>query len=199
MHKIAAGLIAGLWVMALAAGWAEDVVVDWAYHDDADGIEDRLTEMIPGEGYAFVGNGSLKIPDGDTVYLYVLTANNFAGDKEEQLFVRWWDGEKAHWIMGQWMKNVYLGTGDEASVFHGQPQNAPVMLDLWKFEVPADLTRPGQNYYAFQLKGWRDGEPVEKYLVRETAGDFSGINNLGQAWSASEDFSGRDWIVEITP
>jgi hypothetical protein len=186
--------------LALAASsHAADLTTDWAYHDGNDGTDNRVTENIPGEGYAFIGNGTLSVGNDDPVTLYVLTSNNFAGDKDEQIFVRWWNGESENWVMGGWEKNIYLGKNGETDngVFHGQPSEGGVMLDLWKIVIPPEMTRPGENFYVIQLKGFQEGsEPTQVYLLRDGA-DGSSNNNLGQAWT-SGDYFGHDWSVTIS-
>lgn len=169
---------------------------DWAYHDDNDGEDDRTTEYVPGKDFSFLGNGSTTIKNNEPVVLYILTANRFAGEADSQVLVRWWNGEAEHWIMGSWVDNVYLGTGDaDAGRFHGLPMDAPVMLDIWKIEISPDITRPGDNFYAIQLKGWSEGSEEIAYLLRD-ASDDSWNNNLRQALSNSG-FFGHDWVVKI--
>lgn len=172
--------------------------LDWAYHDDDDGIDDRVGEKVPGETFTFLGNGSTVIGDNEPVVIYVLTANQFAYDLDEQVFVRWWDGQQEHWIMGGWVKNIYVGEKQPGGRFHDQPSQGEVMLDLWKVEVPAEATRPGENYYVIQLKGWSEEEgAIERYLLREAGASEASHNGLNQAWSSAADFSGRDWSVTI--
>ena len=63
--------------------------MDWAYHNAA-GM-DRAQEFVPGQGFAFLENSTVPIPDAAPVILYVTTANQFAGDLDEQIFVGWWN------------------------------------------------------------------------------------------------------------
>jgi len=96
-----------LLMAVLAASTARaEIQTDWAYH--AIGSAGRLTEQVPGETITFLANGSDQIADGDTVSLYMLTAGDFAGDMDEQIYVRWWDGYMSHWIMGVWVKKIPL-------------------------------------------------------------------------------------------
>ena len=174
-----------------------DIRTDWAYHAVGNGA--RMAEQVPGESGAFLANGTDQIPDGDTVTLYVLTAKEFAGDMEEQVFVRWWDGYMSHWIMGTWVKNVALDAAQPQTRFHGLPENGTVDLDLWRIEIPASITQPGDNFYAVQLKGFAPDSSDERFLLRQPGGDFCHSNNFGQVWSASEEFDGQDWMVQILP
>lgn len=187
--------------MCLLAAWARAgmLEVSYAYHDDADGTDDRATENIPGETYAFIGNASTSIRDDDTVTLYAITANQFAGDAEEQILVRWWNGEEEHWIMGTWEKNLFLGAGENAKgPFHNCPPDGEVMVDLWKFEIGPGITRPGENYYVIQLKGWSEEGATEYYLLRDGGADGAGENNVGQAWTPEPNYFEHDWSVQIT-
>lgn len=173
-----------------------EIQTDWAYHA-ADG--ENWTERVPGESVSFLENGSAQIADGDTVTLYLLTANDFAGDLDEQVFVRWWDGAISHWIMGTWVRSVRLDASQPARVFRGLPPSGSVLLDLWKIEIPSAITQPGENFYAIQLKGQGPDVSEERYLLRRYGGDFSCTNNFGQICSASEEFDGQDWKVVILP
>ncbi len=196
MRKIMMLFLAGSW--ALSAG-AADLVTEWAYHDNDDGTDNRTLEMVPGAGASFLGNGSETVGNDEDVVLYVLTANNFAGDQDEQVLVRWWNGEAEHWLMGAWEKNVFLGRRGEEDfgLFHGLPQEGDVMLDVWRITIPPELTRPGDNFYVVQLKGWQEGtEPSIAYLL-SSSGEGSSKNNLGQAWTTG-DYFGHDWKVVIS-
>ena len=183
----------------LCAGWTAqaDIQTDWAYH--AIGNGSRTAEPVPGESFAFLANGTEQIPDGDTVTLYVLTAKNFAGDMDEQVFVRWWDGYMSHWIMGTWLKTVALDAAQPETRFRELPAEGAVELDLWQVEIPAWITQPGDNFYAIQLKADAPDDSEERYLLRRPGGDFCHSNNFGQVWSASEEFDGQDWMVQILP
>ena len=169
--------------------------LDWAYHNVA--TSDRTQEFVPGQGFSFLGNSKVSIPDAEPVTLYVTTANQFAGDADEQVFVRWWNGKEEKWIMGNWVTNVWLGSGEnDAGRFHGVPMDQSVMLDVWKFEIGADATLPGENFYVVQLKGWAEGgEPAQAYLIKD-AGTDSKVNNLGQIWTPGDYFQ-HDWSVTI--
>ncbi len=190
--------VAVLLFAALAARPAcADLQTDWAYH--ATGNGSRATEQVPGESRSFLANGTDQIPDGDTITLHLLTAHDFAGDLEEQVFVRWWDGAVSHWVMGTWVKDLRLDAQRKNGRFHDLPAAGTVQLDLWRVEIPAAITQPGDNFYAIQLKGFHPDASEERYLLRQAGGDFSRTNNLGQIWSASEEFDGQDWKVEILP
>jgi len=175
--------------------YAGELRLDWAYHDDADELDDRTSEQIPGENLTFLGNGSTLIANDEPVMLYVMTVQQFAWDQEEQVLVRWWNGEEEHWVMGSWLLNIELGDID---TFHGLPLDEAVTVDLWEVKIDPEITRPGENYYVIQLKGWVEGEdPEAVYLLRDTGGGEASANNLEQAWTAG-DYSGRDWSVSIT-
>lgn len=183
-------------LLAVRPGLA-DIQTDWAYH--AVGSESRTTEQVPGEAFTFLANGTDQVPDNDTVTIYLLTTNNFAGAMDEQLFVRWWDGARSHWVMGARVKPVHLDAARPDGIFRGLPTEGTVLLDLWKVEIPPEITQPGDNFYAIQLKGYLPDSSEDCYLLRQAGGDFSRTNNFGQIWSASEEFDGQDWKVEIRP
>jgi len=173
--------------------------MDWAYHAAADSPEARITERVPGEEATFLANGRLEIADGEEVVIHVLTAHQFAGDGEEQVWLRWWNGEE-RWFQGHWQKNVILGDSARAAgQFRGLPASGEVVLDLWEIRIDAGTTRPGENYYVIQLKGVGGQGEIVHYLLREGSGEFGGMNQLGQAWTVSPDYTGRDWKVVITP
>ena len=179
----------------LAVAARADLQTDWAYH--AIGSGDRATERVPGESFTFLGNGTDQVPDNDTVALHVLTARNFAEDMDEQIYVRWWDGYMSHWIMGVWVKKIALDAARPESTFRGAPDKGTAEIDLWKIEIPSWITQPGENFYAIQLKACTADTAEERYLLSRPGGDFSQTNNLGQIWSASEEFDGQDWKVNI--
>lgn len=191
-------VMVSLLTLALLAGpaLAGTLNLENAYHSATATNDLRVSEKVPGEAFAFLGNGRTDIPDGDDVTLYVLTANNFADDADEQVFVRWWNGQEEHWIMGSWEKNIFLGTGEKAvGPFRGSPMDGEMMVDLWKIVVPADKTLPGDNYYVIQIKGWSADESTEYYLLRDMGS--GGENNMGQAWVATPDYAEHDWKVTI--
>lgn len=189
--------LAILFALAAAAAQARDIQMDWAYHSAKP--DQRASERVPGENFAFLANGSESIPSSDPVSIYVLAPNDFAGELDEQVFVRWWDGSMAHWIMGSWVKNVVLDSGSPEGRFRGLPESGSVVLDLWKIEVPPWVTQPGLNFYAVQMKGFGPDASEERFLLKRSIGDFSRTNRLGQIWSASEEFDAQDWSVEILP
>lgn len=187
--------------VALAAGrlMAASVNVDFAYHDDGDGTDDRATEKVPGQTFTFLGNGKTAIPDGEPVTIYVTTAMQFAGDADEQVFARWWNGQEEHWIMGSWVTNIVLRASEKSEeTFHGQPYDGEVTVDLWKIEVAPELTMPGDNFYVIQLKAWVEGGASQTYLTRDMGELDSGENNVNQDWTQSSYFN-HDWSVNITP
>ena len=187
-------LLAALWASPLPA---DENRTDWAYHSIGDGT--RLSDRIPGMETAFLGNGTDQIADSETVELFLLTDRDFAGDMDEQIYVRWWDGAMAHWIMGVWVKNVVLDASSPETRFRDLPADGKVLLDLWKLEIPPWITQPGDNFYAIQLKGYREGRSEERYLLSRPGGDFSRTNRFGQVWSASEEFDGQDWKINVLP
>ena len=194
MKKFAIFLV--LVTLALPAVRA-DIQTDWAYHSS--GHSGRYTDLVPGEDFCFLPNGAEAIPNDDTITLYVLTAHDFAGPADEQIFVRWWDGRMSHWIMGVWVKNITLHAEPEGPTLRDLPAEGSVLLDLWKVDIPAWVTQPGDNFYAIQLKGYSPDGMDERYLLCKPGGDFSQTNNVGQIWSASEEFDGQDWRVEVLP
>lgn len=190
-------LLAGALLSAAAvAASAQEIRTGWAYHA-AEGTA-PAAETVPGEDFAFLANGQGPIPQDKPVSLYVVTDHEFAGDLDEQIFVRWWDGYMAHWIMGTWVKNISLSPSLQ---LRGKPAagEGDTMVDLWRVDIPSWITQPGENFYAIQLKGCRGDLSEERYLLRRAGGDFSRVNPLGQAWSSSEEFDGQDWSVVIAP
>ena len=133
----------------------------------------------------------------DDIALYVVTAHDFAADSEEQVFARWWNGQEEQWIMGSWEDNIRLGAADDAAgKFHDLPRVGAEMVDLWRIDISNEITRPGENFYIIQLKGWSDTYVEEAYLLR-TKSDESQDNELGQAWTEGSYF-GSDWSITIT-
>ena len=187
-------LVASLWLVGIVGAAAQDFRMDWAYHA-AEGVE-AAAEKVPGEEFCFLANGRSAIPQNEPVTLYVMTDRGFAGDFDEQVFVRWWDGYMAHWVMGTWVKNIRLSPSMQV---RGRPEEGEKLVDLWRVDIPAWITQPGDNFYAIQLKGCNAGYCEERYLLRRGEGDFSRRNPLGQAWSSSEEFDGQDWRVKILP
>lgn len=176
---------------------ADEIQTDWTFH--AAGNKTRLTEQVPGETTPFFAHGTEPVMDSETVTLYLLTAHDFAGSMDEQVYVRWWDGTMAHWIMGGWVKSITLDASRPETRFRDQPTEGSVQLDLWKIDIPPWITQPGQNFYAIQLKGYSKEITEERYLLNRPGGDFSRTNNLGQIWSSSEEFDGQDWMVDVVP
>lgn len=192
MKPTAVILLLALW---LAPSGRADIRTDWAYHSA--GLDGRLADTVPGKSMHFLDGGRDQMHNDQTVRIYLITAHNFAGDMDEQVFVRWWDGAMAHWIMGQWVDNLHLQSDPAAGRFRNQPLDGTVDLDLWKIEIPSEVTRPGENFYAIQLKAFSPETTAERYLLSRPGGDFTHTNNLGQIWSASEEFDGQDWKVNI--
>lgn len=187
-------LLALLTSSPLVAG---EIQTDWAYHGIGNGS--RLTEPVPGTPSTFLANGTDQIANDDTVVLHLLTAHEFAGDMDEQIYVRWWDGAMSHWIMGSWIQAIPLAAAQPETRFRDLPNADSVTVDLWKVEIPPWITQPGDNFYAIQLKGFAQGKSEERYLLARPGGDFSRTNNLGQVWSASEEFDGQDWKISVSP
>lgn len=192
MKKCLACLLFAFWASPLLA---QEMKTDWAYH--AIGSSSRWTETVPGESFTFLANGSDQVGNDDTITLYLLTDQDFAGDMDEQIYVRWWDGTMSHWIMGSWVKNVFLDAEKPETQFHNQPTKDSICLDLWKVEIPSWITQPGENFYAIQMKGFSSGSTNERYLLSKMGGDFSRTNFFGQVWSASEEFDGQDWMINV--
>lgn len=185
-------------LLVCGRAWAGELNVDFAYHDDNDGTDDRATEKVPGQAFTFLANAKTTISDTNRVTLYILTANNFAGDADEQVFVRWWNGMAENWIMATWVTNLWLGKGDHATaLFHDQPADWEVMTDLWKVEVGPDITEIGDNYYVIQLKGWTKEGVTEYYLLRDSNPENPRENNINQAWTDGG-YNEHDWSVKIT-
>jgi hypothetical protein len=176
---------------------AAEIQTEWAYHSA--GADARLSELVPSKDVRFLANGSDEVPASEPVTLYVLTARDFAGDRQEQVFARWWDGAMAHWIMGAWEENLTLSGDADDTRFRGQPVDGSVRLDLWKIVIPSWITQPGLNFYTIQLKAFANGDSESRYLVQQAGGGFSRTNRLGQIWSASEEVHGQDWSVRILP
>lgn len=121
-----------------ASALRADIQTEWAYH--AVGSGSRVSEPVPGETLKFLSNGTDQVNDGESITLFILTAQNFAGDMDEQIYVRWWDGTMSHWLMGSWVKNVTLDAAQPEAQFRGLPREGTVGLDLWKVEIPAWIT-----------------------------------------------------------
>jgi hypothetical protein len=128
-----------------------------------------------------------------------MTTTQFGGEGEEHVWLRWWNGEAESWHEAAWQKNVELGHSDETvGQFHEKPADGTVRVDLWRFDVPASATKPGDNFYVIQLKNQLADGTVEYYLLREPDVDLNGRNPLGQAWTATAaNYFGRDWKVTI--
>jgi hypothetical protein len=185
-----------VWALGAATSAFAEIQSDWAYH--AAGSGSRWTVSVPGEEFTFLANGTDQISNDDTVTLYLVTANQFAGDKDEQIHVRWWDGTMSHWIMGSWLKTLHLDAGEMR--FRGQPEDGTAAVDSGGVDIPPWITQTGDNFYAIQLKGLHpDGTAEERYLLCTAGGDFTRTNRLGQIWSASEEFDGQDWRIQIVP
>jgi hypothetical protein len=184
------------WLGAALPLGAWEMETEWAYHSA--GNLHRLSESVPGNDLRFLANGTDEVSTSDTVTLHVLTAHQFAKDLEEQIFVRWWDGAMAHWVMGTWVKTLHLDAGEMR--FRGQPEDGTAAVDMWRVDIPPWITQTGDNFYAIQLKGLHpDGTAEERYLLCTAGGDFTRTNRLGQIWSASEEFDGQDWRIQIVP
>lgn len=147
---------------------------------------DPAAQNVPGESFPF-----LQLPPAGSdapAIVHLITPTDFAGPLDEQVYVRWWDGHSAHWVMGCWVKNV-----QGAAVSPLLPPDE--RLDLWRVEIPASARQDGPQYYAIQVKGVDGSRSVERYLLARPGGDFTRTNALGQIWSSSEEFEGQDWPV----
>lgn len=187
----AAALAVAALVAASLPAAAQTIRVDWAFHAAEGAAPDTLG--VPGIPGTF-----LEVPAArhDPVVVNVLTDHDFGGSWKEQVGVRWWDGRMAHWITGNWIKNV---TRDDLPDGAGWGAALPdgTVFDLWRVEIPSWIPQPGDNYYAVQLKAVGPAETAERYLLARPGGDFSRTNALGQIWSSSEEFDGQDWCVTI--
>ncbi len=192
MKTFLAVLLSMLWT---GTSVRAEIQTDWAFHSIGDG--GRFAETVPGQTTCFVEGGSDQIDNNQTVRLFLLTARQFAGDLDEQVFVRWWDGTMAHWIQGQWVQNITLPSDPPETRFHGLPKEGTATLDLWRIDIPPWITQPGENFYAIQLKAFSPDATYERYLLSRSGGDFTRTNNLGQVWSASEEFDGQDWKINV--
>lgn len=187
---IGCGLLAGV----LSAHAME---LDWSFHS-ASGEDNRATQFVPGQAFTFLGNGKTEIPDDEGITIYVMTANQFAGDADEQVFVRWWNGDREHWLIAEWFANAVLDvSGENAGLFRGKPEFGSVMVDIWKVYIPPEYTRRGDNYYVIQLKAWSPLGAIESYLLRDTGAEGAKVNNLGQAWIDHADYHDHDWKIVI--
>ena len=169
---------------------------DWVYHDDADGMDDRTTVWVAGSGtYAL---NQTEVLDSDEVAIRVLTSKNFQ-NIGGQMWVHWWNGTKEHWVRGFPEQDVVL----EPGALNGLPLTGAVTIVQWKCDIGAELTGPGLNYYAIQIKVGSTlplGEEVfdEDWLLREVTGTEQALtNNIGQAVSEEAEFSGHDWSVTV--
>ncbi len=173
--------------------------MDWAYHDDDDGMDNRATEKVPGTEWTFLENGTNVIHDNDTVGLYITTSDEFAGPRKEIVEVRWWNGTNEYWIKANIVTNIVLGTrgsGNTVGTFHGRPQRgATVPVNIWKAMVNPEMTLPGTNFYIIRLVAvGLNREPVECFLLQTFP---MHDNALGQAWTPNWNFYGNDWKVVI--
>lgn len=179
-------LLAAVAATAQTPAFAPDVDTSLLLHSAVGAAPAQV--QVPGETFPF-----LQLPAAgsqEPVRIHVITSTDFAGPLDEQIYVRWWDGRMAHWIMGYWVKNL------PAEVFDGMIP-AGTRVDLWRVEVPSYVWQPGSQYYAIQVKGYKNGQSVERYLLAHGGGDFTHTNALGQIWSASEEFNGQDWAVDL--
>jgi len=179
-------------------GYKADVNMDWAYHDDDDGIDNRATEKVPGTRYTFLENGTNVIHDKDPVGLYITTVNEFAGVRKESVEVRWWNGRNEFWVKANIVTNIILGNraaGSTVGTFHALPRSGTARINVWKATISADMTVPGTNFYVIRLVAvGLNKEPVEVFLMQT---DPSHDNALGQAWTPKWDFYGNDWNLVI--
>lgn len=187
-------------LLALRAATASAVAPDTgrAFHSPPDQTPDAIT--VPGSDRRFFepAGSRMSVPNSEAVTLFILTDRGFAGDAEEQIYVRWWDGYVTHWVMGFWVRNVTAG--EVAAVlpsFGNAVADPSELLDVWQVEIPSWMTQPGDNYYAIQLKSYAPGGAESRFLLARSAGDFSATNRVGQVFSASEEIQEQDWKVTI--
>lgn len=196
MKRLSFGILLAPLMIGL---WAGAMEFDWAYHE-ADGQTLRTTEKVPGLDVTFLENGSEEIRKGERIVLYLCTANQFAGDADEQIFVRWWNGTSEHWIAGEWVTNVMLDvSGEHAGTFRGKPDFGSVLIDVWRIVIPPHIVRLGDNYYVIQLKAWSPYGVIEGYLLRDSGAEGARTNNLGQAYTEQPNYAGHDWLIKIVP
>lgn len=181
-------LLAGLAIPARAQNPSSVNDIDTSLLFHAASAEAPTATMVPGETFPFL---QLPAPGSHApVRIHVITSSDFAGPLDEQVYVRWWDGRMAHWIMGYWVRNL------PAEVFSGAIP-AGSRVDLWRVEIPDYVWQSGQQFYAIQVKGYQNGTSIDRYLLGRSGGDFTHTNSLGQIWSASEEFEGQDWAVTL--
>lgn len=182
---------AALFLAAAVAASAADIRTDWLYHA-APGV-DPASSPVPGTSSTFL---TLPSRPSDPALVFVLTPTQFAGDANERVSVRWWDGRMAHRVPGTWIRNL-----SPADLPPGAPYSAPLppdaVLDLWRVEVPSWILQPGEHFYAVHLQASDADGTADRFLLATGGGDFSRTNALGQVWSASEEFDGQDWPVLV--
>lgn len=191
------GWWAGFLLLLGVAARAEDVNLDWAYHDDDDDQDDRNAEMVPGQNFTFVTNKLDAIHQGDTVTLFMLTPHVDERDRDNLLDVRWWNGREEHWVRAVWQRHLFVGRNAAVPSFHGLPESGTEQVDLWRVDVSPQITRTGDNYYFFRyhVTDAAVGDTIY-YIVRA---DSFHDNNLGQAWSPVSEIFARDWPITIKP
>lgn len=170
--------------------------MEWLYHDDADGIDDRTTVPISGlDTYAV---DHTAILDSANVAIRMLSSKNLQ-NFDGQMWVHWWNGSEEHWVRGYLEADALL----EAGTFHGLPVSGVATVAQWRCDIDSSLTRPGTNYYAVQVKVGSTpplGEEVfdEDWLLRDiTDSGYSSINNVGQSVSDTAEFADHDWSIAV--
>ena len=178
--------------------WARmrEVPWDWIYHDDADGSDDRATDLLSGNDvYAL---NQTEVLDDDDIAIRILTSKDLA-DVGGQMWVHWWNGSQEHWVWGFPEQDVVL----ESGAVNGIPSTGSVTVKQWRCTISSGLTEPGANYYAIQVKVGSTlplGDTVfdEDWLLRDVTGTERAItNNLGQSMSEIAEFTGHDWPVSV--
>lgn len=190
-------LCVGLTLFSQAAVFADEVLMDWAYHDDDDEVDDRHLEKVPGEKFTFLNNnGTNEVSRSSNVVLYVLSPPT-GDDGNIEVAVRWWNGETETWLPARQVKEITLGRDAPGGTFHGSPRRGQKKAILWLVKITPEDTRPGDNYYFFRVRLIKvDGRETVRYLTRS---DPHHDNNLGQSWSPVSEVYGRDWLVRIIP
>lgn len=185
---------ASILCLLLTAGAQAFIYTDWAYHNDGR----EMAELIPGRSDFFRPEQNKTVSKEQPVQLFLLTPYDYAGEKEEKIRLRWWNGEKEHWLDAEWVDNVVLSAqADPVQTFHGQPERDDMLLDVWKVTVPASMIHAGSNYYVFQMIGTDPkGLRNEAVILSRLPGDAPGeCNILGQYLIRNGSFFGKDWVI----
>jgi hypothetical protein len=168
----------------------------WAYHDDADGEDERTTQALPEQRGTYLDR--TEFLDGEDIAIWLLTSERFQSSGG-QVWMHWWNGTADLWTQAHSQGLVVVQPGE----INGSPAAAPQTAALWRADISATMTQAGENYYAIQLKTTsalpNNGQWVEEgWLTRDiTGGPTSATNNLGQAMTQTNDYAGHDWSVRV--